>query len=305
MSFYGDRLGQGRMNMFPPVIKWLLVANVGIFLLGMIPITVGGERGQLEQLLQYFGMLWPLGDGRFHIWQYATYMFLHGSFAHIFFNMLGLWMFGMELEQLWGSRRFLAYYLLCGLGAGIIHSLIMLWAGDLAPALGASGAIYGVLVAFAVLFPDRIIYYLFLPVRAKYMVMIFIALDLYNGVGGRDGVAHFAHLGGALVGFLLLQFGGKLTLGRIFDRIPGFRPHNAPQMEAFRPQYVPRPKVIDVEYRDLSSERAPRRSPAPQMSFGADQERIDAILDKISRSGYQNLTEEEKTILMEASRRMR
>jgi hypothetical protein len=137
--------------------------------------------------------------------------------------------------------------------------------------------------------------------------MIFIAYDLVTGIMGGDGVAHFAHLGGGLFGFLMLQIGGKMTLGGIFDRIPGFKTTSDPRMEAWeRPSQQRRQpsNVIDVEFRDIARQQA-RRPIVQQMNFGADQERIDAILDKISKTGYQNLTEEEKTILLEASRKMK
>ena len=113
-------------------------------------------------------------------------MFLHGGFWHLFLNMLALWMFGVELEYTWGSRRFLIYYLLCGLGAGIVNLLVAPLLGQAAPTVGASGAIFGVLIAFGMLFPDRPIYlYLLLPVRAKYFVLGYIALELFYGVTGR------------------------------------------------------------------------------------------------------------------------
>jgi membrane associated rhomboid family serine protease len=283
----------------------LIGANVLIFLLGYVPFgTIEGEAARLGDYLLGYGALRPIGNPFFRPWQYFTYMFLHGGFLHIFLNMLVLWMFGMELAQMWGSKRFLVYYLLCGLGAGIIHSLVTLAIGSAGSTVGASGAIMGVMVAFSMVFPDRIIGIMFIPMRAKYAALVYAGYDLIFGIRGDDGIAHFAHLGGALVGFILLKIGGSLTLDGIFARIPGFKQKSAPRMEAFqpRPQYAPRPKVVDVEYRDVPSER---RSGPLNMNFGPDQERIDAILDKISRSGYQNLTEEEKALLVEAGKKMR
>jgi membrane associated rhomboid family serine protease len=302
--------GYSGVNMFPPVIKWLIGINVGIFLLGFVPMgVIDGNPVRLDDYMAMYGALWPVGSNLFMPWQYFTYMFLHGGLGHIFFNMLALWMFGMELENLWGSKRFLAYYLIAGLGAGIVHTVVTALMGTAnGPAVGASGAIYGVLIAFGMLFPDRIIYVnFFIPMKAKYLVMIFIAYDLVTGIMGGDGVAHFAHLGGGLFGFLMLQIGGKMTLGGIFDRIPGFKTTSDPRMEAWeRPSQQRRQpsNVIDVEFRDIARQQA-RRPVVQQMNFGADQERIDAILDKISKTGYQNLTEEEKTILLEASRKMK
>jgi membrane associated rhomboid family serine protease len=289
--------------MFPPAIKWLLAINIALFLLPLL----GGNT--VDNWLVQYGALWPIGHPLFRPWQYITYMFLHGGFMHVFFNMLALWMFGIELEQMWGSRRFLAYYFLCGLGAGIIHSLVMMMMGNGAPTVGASGAIFGVTLAFGMAFPNRIVFLgFFLPLPARIATLLFIGLELYAGIAGStDGVAHFAHLGGALIGFILIKIGGVMTLGGIFDRFPWFRQGNAPMMMPFEQQPVRRqrsPQIIDVPYRDVG-QRAPVDRGHPRMDFGADQSRIDEILDKISRSGYQNLTDEEKAILNEASKKMR
>ncbi len=293
------------MSMFPPAIKWLLAINIALFLL----MLAGGEM--INVLLIKNGALWPIGSPYFRPWQYISYMFLHGGFTHIFFNMLALWMFGIELEQMWGSRRFLGYYLLCGLGAGIVHSIVMLMMGtENVPTVGASGAIYGITLAFGLAFPDRIIFMgFFLPMRARIAVLVFIGFELYAGVTGTsDGIAHFAHLGGALVGFILIKVGGVLTLGGVFDRFPWFNQTPRDSMPAFEPpvRRQPNPQIIDAQFRDVGG-RAPseRDRPYPRMDFGADQSRIDEILDKISRSGYQNLTDEEKAILNEASKKMR
>lgn len=300
--------GTNRLTMFPPVIKWLLGINIGVFFLGMI--TFGGNIPGVYHPFELLGALWPIGSPRYGVWQYFTYMFLHGGFGHIFFNMLTLWMFGMELEQLWGSRRFLAYYVLCGLGAGVIHSVVTMLLGTGAPTLGASGAIMGVMVAFGLVFPDRIVFMgFFFPMRARFAVFLFAGIDLYLGVvGSSDGIAHFAHLGGALVGLILLQVGGRMTLGGIFDRIPGFGGGRA--VTESRP--TPRQegaRIVDVSWRDVGSSpstpQPSRRNELPVMDFGDDQEAVDQILDKITRQGYQSLTDDEKTILNRASKRMR
>ena len=303
MAYPGDPYGYNRMRTFPPAIKWLLALNIGIFLLGL----VGGDLIG-DPLLRY-GALWPIGHPLFRPWQYLTYMFLHGGFVHVFFNMLALWMFGIELEQMWGSRRFLAYYFICGIGAGVIHSLVMMMMGNhSAPTIGASGAIVGVTLAFGLAFPDRIIFAFFLPLPARLATLLFIGMDLFAGItGSTDGVAHFAHLGGALVGFILIKIGGVMTLGRIFDRFPWFNQGSTPTMPPFQPPPVRRqrsPQIIDVPYRDVG-QRAPVERNYPRMDFGTDQSRIDEILDKISHSGYQSLTDEEKAMLNEASKKMR
>lgn len=277
--------------MFPPVIRTLLLVNLAVFVAGL-------SGSDVIEVVTGYSALWPIGSSPFYPWQYFTYLFIHASFGHIFFNMLALWMFGMELEQTWGSKRFLIFYLVCGIGAGLIHSAVTMAMGNEAPTIGASGAIMGVMVAFAMLFPDRIIYIqLFLPLKAKYAVMLFIGIDLFFGFGGGagDNVARFAHLGGALVGFIMVMVGGKMTLGGIFDR-----KRSAPVVA---PPPAERPRVIDVRFRE--SDLASHRHAPQQMNFGNEQERIDAILDKISKTGYQTLTDEEKTILLEASKRMR
>lgn len=307
MPQYGNRLRFGGPSMFPPGVGGLILVNVAIFLLGMI--SLGGVS--LQQVFVRYGALWPFASTEigvlFRPWQYITYMFLHGGFSHIFLNMLVLWMFGMELENMWGTRRFLIYYFICGLGAGILHSLVTLaMGGEAVPTVGASGAIMGVMVAFAMAFPDRIIFVsFFLPLRAKYFVLLYAAFDLYNGINGIDGIAHFAHLGGALTGFLLVKFGGVMTLGKFFDR--GARQPR----ETVRPAPPPPQqgaRIIDVDYRDLGAQQQPARRGGhqpPVMELGGEQARVDAILDKISHQGYQSLTDEEKAILNEASRRMR
>ncbi len=296
--------GGGRMQFFPPVIKWLLIINTAVFLLGYLvqpyDLALNGVTYQGIDDITRYAALWPLGHPLFGVWQYFTYMFVHAGVMHIFFNMLILWMFGMELEQMWGSDRFLVYYLVCGVGAGVVHSLVSLAMGSGAPTVGASGAIMGVMVAFAMNFPDRIILVgFFFPLKAKYAILLLGAFDLYSGFAATDNVAHFAHLGGALIGFLLLQFGGKMTLGGIFDRLPKFTGTRvakpAPPQQRFSGG-----KVIDAQFRDV-----PPRNVPPTMDFGDDQDRIDEILDKISRTGYQNLTEEEKEILMQASKKMK
>lgn len=309
MASYGNPYGSRPFSMFPPVIKWLLGINVVIFVAGLLPAGVQeGFQLAVEDYLTAYGALWPLGHSAFGAWQYFTYMFLHGGVMHLFFNMLILWMFGMELEQTWGSRRFLLYYLLCGLGAGIIHSLVTLAMGTGAPTVGASGAIMGVMIAFGLMFPDRIIMvYFFFPMRAKYAVFMFAGLDLVLGISNSsDGVAHFAHLGGALVGFLLLKTSGIHLRGGLFqlaDRRS--RPAAADTFPTNTERPVPsapRGNIIEAHFRQAPQ---PSTTTSSGMDFGHHQETIDAILDKISRHGYQSLTPEEKETLMEASKNLR
>jgi membrane associated rhomboid family serine protease len=156
-----------------------------------------------------------------HVWQLVTYMFLHAGVFHLLFNMLALWLFGSELERVWGTRYFLKFYFVTGIGAGALTVLFSFLPFDFAESLrqsviiGASGAIYGLLLAFALLFPDRPIYmYLVFPIPAKYFVMIYGALALYASLGD-SGVANVTHLGGLLVGYLFLKGGTAAPLGEL------------------------------------------------------------------------------------------
>lgn len=189
-----------QFTVFPPAVKHLLIINVLVFVAMYTPV-IG------ENLLRY-GMLWPIDSGYFHIWQFVTYMFLHAGFSHIFFNLFALWMFGQAIENYWGTERFVIYYFLTGIGAALLHMLIGVGG---APTLGASGAVYGILLAFGMMFPNRPIMLLFLPVpiKAKYFVAGYGAIELISGISRTDsGVAHFAHLGGMLVGFILIKYWG-------------------------------------------------------------------------------------------------
>jgi membrane associated rhomboid family serine protease len=170
-----------------------------------------------QQLAPYFMMtwfpLWPLGSASpsFMPWQLLTYGFLHDlrGWQHIVFNMFGLWMFGRDLERLMGAQRFLTYYLTCVVGAGIVQLIVAAMQGGTYPTVGASGGVFGILLAYAMAFPNRTVMLLIppIPMKAKYFVLFYGILELYFGISGRSpGVANFAHLGGMLFGFMLLQY---------------------------------------------------------------------------------------------------
>jgi membrane associated rhomboid family serine protease len=291
----------GGFSLFPPVIKGLIVSNVVVWFL--FDVMVPPLHIPLLNLVANYLALWPLGT-YFYPWQLVTYMFMHGGFLHLFFNMLALWMFGMELENVWGSRKFLLYYLLCGVGGGLSNLLIAPLLGQAAATVGASGAVFGVLLAFGMLFPDRLIYiYFFLPIRAKYMVILWIGLEMLWGITGTtDGVAHFAHLGGAFVGFLYMAV--ELDLIPLRAWFAGLR-----RPEVRRYADTPRVRrvntdVRDVQFYDIGTGRPMRRDHDEDHSQHSTQEVIDAILDKISKGGYQSLSDEEKRILTEASKRI-
>ncbi|MBI3766274.1 MAG: rhomboid family intramembrane serine protease [Ignavibacteriales bacterium] len=282
----------GGFRFFPPVIKYLLISNVGIFFLADLfsRFTVNGVT--IAPIVEKMLFLFPLGRG-FEIWQLVTYMFMHGGFMHLLFNMFALWMFGMELENTWGSRKFFTYYMMCGLGAGLSNLLIGPLFGPAGPTVGASGAIYGVLIAFGMMFPDRPIFvYFLLPIRARYFVMIYILLELYSGVTGTtDGIAHFAHLGGAAVGYCYLLIDQRrFPLQQFFART---RKRFVTSEPVSRFSGYEHSSITDAKYFDLNDEED-----------RINQQRVDEILDKISQSGYQSLTESEKKILFEASKKL-
>ena len=194
------------MPPMPPVTQALLLANVAIFFLGEL-LGPG--------LLSAFA-LWPIGHG-FWPWQVGTYAFLHGSFNHLFFNMLGLWMFGSELEHVWGQKRFVQFFTASVLAAAATQLIVNVLLGSLAPTVGASGGLFGLLLAYAMLFPNRTILLFFvLPMKAKWLVALYGILELYQGVYVMNsGVAHFAHLGGMLGGLLTLRYWrGQAPFGR-------------------------------------------------------------------------------------------
>ena len=213
-------------SFFPPVIKNLLIINALMYLAQQVAARTGAV--DLAIVLNAMA-LYPPGAGEygssifgttgvpipgFWPWQMVTYSFLHSlqSFSHLLFNMFALWMFGVQLENTWGSRRFAVYYFVCVIGAAIVQ-MVMLY-GSSVPTLGASGGVFGVLLAFGMMFPNQqiLLFPIPVPVKAKYFVAGYGLIELYSGVTGTmDGVAHFAHLGGMFFGFgLLLYWMGRL-----------------------------------------------------------------------------------------------
>lgn len=219
-----------RPNRFPPVIKNLIIINVLVFI---AQVTFGAKTPFIENLFA----LHDIRSVFFKPHQLLTHMFLHGSLGHLLFNMLALWMFGSLLENYWGAKRFLQFYLISGLGAGLLHLIVLYFEMEPAmqafkslptdlqlefidssrfkinmPTVGASGAIFGCLAAFGYLFPNMLIYVYFLfPIKAKWFVIIYGAIELslaiQNSAG--DNVAHFAHLGGAITGFIIVYIWNK------------------------------------------------------------------------------------------------
>jgi membrane associated rhomboid family serine protease len=242
--------GANPFDQLTPGVKGLLIANVGVFFLQMI---VPGK------LVELFALTPSLVIHKFWIWQVFTYAFLHGSFWHIFFNMFALWMFASHIEAMWGTRKFLTYYVACVLGAALTQFI----AAPNQLMLGASGGIYGLLIAFGLLFPDAIIYlFFFFPLRAIQAVLFIAVLTFVSAIGpGGAQIAHFAHLGGLVTGFLYLKFPIWLET---------YRSKRATQrFEVIYP---------DKKEDDLSTE-------------------VDRILDKISAKGVDSLTPAERKIM--------
>ncbi len=299
MNYSGYYTPPSRFRFFPKGMKFLLVTNVGIFLFELF-LQLGLRIGNIYLYNVFLALfaLNPLGQG-FMVWQLVTYMFIHGGFFHILFNMLALWFFGVELENVWGTRRFLMYYFLCGIGGGLSNLYLTPLFTTPAPTIGASGAIYGILLAFGMLFPDAPVFLYFLfPIKAKYLVAIFIGIELFYGVTGtQNGVAHFAHLGGALVGFVYLMMYRRSIPA--FDRISDFFRRSKENVQSSilsRRTYSNKKVVTDVHFKEIKNDRLE--------DHNVNQDKLDEILDKISASGYDSLTDEEKKILFNASKKL-
>jgi membrane associated rhomboid family serine protease len=202
MSNYSYQRRPADSGTIPNVIFFLLLVNGLVF--------VAQQPQFAPELVNRYLALWSIGSpyADFYPWQLVTYGFLHGGFTHILFNMWMLWMFGRELEVLMGPKRFLTYYLTCVVGAGLVQLLLAYVQGGHYPTVGASGGVFGILLAFGMAFPNRMILLLIppIPMKAKYLVILAGLLELYLGVSGRaPGVANFAHLGGMLFGYLLIR----------------------------------------------------------------------------------------------------
>lgn len=250
-------------------VKYLLLINLGMFVLELL---------WAPELIHLFGLT-PALVKKGLIWQLVTYMFLHGGFFHLLFNMFALWMFGCEIERAWGTKEFVKYYFITGIGAGLLTFILSF--NSQIPTIGASGAIFGILVAFALMFPNRPIYLYFLfPVKAKYVVIFFAVIEFFASLRyTSDGIGHFAHLGGMVVGYLYIKSDWRIpALFRLSSYLTYFR----------NVRHKRRMKAVDKK-REMEERLM---------------ERVDQILDKISQVGYDKLTREEKKILEQASQHL-
>jgi len=305
----------------PIITKNLLIINVLVFLLSMV-VQIGGKS------LTDWGALHFFMASDFHLYQFITYQFLHGGFTHLFFNMFALWMFGCVIENVWGPKKFIFYYIFCGIGAGLCQELVQFisFAAEgltsmdpgqmlnvngqrlmtvdqvmnLSSTIGASGSVYGILLAFGMTFPNEriFIFPLPVPIKAKWFVMIYAGIELFSAMSSvGDGVAHMAHIGGMLFGFLLIVYWRKHpnsyfnvdATRQFFDRWSrSNRSSDTSRTSQTRwNTTTTRPHVEDdMEYNARKKAR---------------QEEVDRILDKIRVSGYDSLSKEEKQRLFEAS----
>ena len=307
------------MNNMPTMTKNLLVINILAYIASWVLQRSGVDLNALLGL--HFFMA-----SDFHVYQFLTYMFLHGSFTHILFNMFALWMFGSVIERVWGPQKFLFYYIVCGVGAGIVQELVQ-YGSYMAQGLsayqyvnmggaqismdsyinmwttiGASGAVYGILLAFGMIFPNERLFIIPFPfpIKAKWLIVGYVVIELFSAMSGPgDGVAHMAHLGGMLFGFLLIRYwrnhpGSSQRFGRsygqeFFDNLK--RKYDERQrnqrMHAEQTRWEETRRETDEEYNQRQRQ---------------NQEEIDAILDKIRKSGYDSLTREEKQKLFDQKR---
>jgi membrane associated rhomboid family serine protease len=291
--------GFGGFSFFPPVIKSLLMINAAVFFITVIAGNISVDGIPFSAIIDKYFALVPFTHPyfSFYPWQLITYQFLHANFMHIFFNMLMLWMFGMEIENIMGSRKFLIFYLLSGIGGGLLQILLGSGTGFV---VGASGAVFGVMVAFAMFFPNRLIYIYFLfPVKAKYLI-VFMMIVEFMSVSNGGVIAHLAHLGGAITAFFFIIMDRKhsYNFDRLFEIFKGGSSTSSYGQPTFKKKSrgfgFGKRDVEDAEFYEINSDAS---------SENVDQQVIDEILDKISRSGYQNLTEREKKILFDASKR--
>jgi len=201
----------------PPIQPGRATLPAAMIILGVTVVAYFIQQTALNEALRLFA-LWPLASSSelpaglgvgFAPWQLVSYGFLHGGIAHLFFNMFALYMFGLPVERVWGMRRFVIYYFVCLVGAGLVQLLVAAMAGEIYPTIGASGAVFGVLLAYGLMFPNSTIVLLIppIPIKAKYFVVGYGLLTLLFGMTGTmSGVAHFAHLGGMLFGFALIVY---------------------------------------------------------------------------------------------------
>ena len=284
-------------------IKFLLIANIVVYIFDNICQMRGIELSN-TLALYYWGNGFGFEAGKFMPHQIITYMFMHASFMHIFFNMFALWMFGRVMERYWGSQKFLIYYFVCGIGAGLTQEIGQAM-GFIIPnacTLGASGAVFGILLAFGLTFPDERIFIIPIPIpiKAKYFVFFYAFVEILEFLTVKDGVAHLAHLGGMLFGFLLIYY-WKKNKDKDINNWQRSATGNSSKKKSGSGfgwgNYQNSSTTTYTPYQDLS----------PDHQYNArkkeEANEIDRILDKIRKGGYESLTAEEKKKLFDASKK--
>ena len=319
------------MFRIPTITKNLLIINLLVFIAQWI---MNPQEPRNSLMTEVGGLHFFMADD-FHIFQLVTYLFLHADYMHILSNMFGLWMFGCVIENVWGSKKFLFYYITCGIGAGLCQELVQYIQYATDPSLaslaidssisvqtnngliemtvgeylnhwstiGASGSIYAVVLAFGMTFPNERIFMIPFPfpIKAKWFVMGYVAIELFLAFSSSgDGIAHTAHLGGALFGFLLIRYWNKHPNSN-FDSSRGRE-----FFEGLKRSFDQRQQGSQQRRQNPYMHAEQGGSKEADMEYNArkrhNQEEIDAILDKIRKSGYDSLSKEEKQKLFEASK---
>ncbi|MDR3237956.1 MAG: rhomboid family intramembrane serine protease [Spirochaetia bacterium] len=257
-----------------PMVKRLLIINGAIFLIQL----AAGSYGYTMQ--QIFGLSHEGLVHEFKLWQIFTYMFLHGGWLHIIFNLLTLWMFAGSLEEIWGSKFFIKYYIYCGIGAGIFIAAMNYYIYSTVstapvPTIGASGALYGILLAYGMTWPNReVLLYFFIPVKIKYLVIMFGLIEFFgtlNSASGGGGISHIGHIGGLISGFVILKFF-----------------HSKQNRPAVKTANQKNPISAFLKKRRLEKKKRQIEKKIKAKNL------IDSLLEKIARQGMSSLTPEEK-----------
>ena len=280
-------------------LRLLLLVNAAVFLMALFGKDLalnlpGVGYGSLREYIVYFGAFFPTSP--LEVWRYVTYMFVHVDFVHFFFNMLMLWMFGSEVAEWMGTRHFVVMYFFCGIFAALFSFFMCLLGLTNNPIIGASGALMGVFVAYYKFFPERMLLMFFIiPMKIKHAIWVMIFLDIFFA-GSGDMIAHFAHLGGVVAGFIYMS---------IYQNGSNFL-YNSPLSGLFR-LFSSNPEKYN---RTSSSRSYQSRSEEPEVLEGEvfyvdEQKRMDDILKKVEREGVQSLSESEREFLLKAGDKLR
>ena len=300
----------------PKVLRVLIIINAVIFGIAFVGGTVLGLHlnlpglgdGNVRDYIAFLGAFWPFAPEQ--AWRFVTYMFVHVDFWHFVFNMLMLWMFGSEVADMMGTRHFTVMYMFCGVFAAVFSLVMYLMGLTSAPIIGASGALMGIFVAYYKFFPNRmLLLFFFFPMRIKYAMWFMVAIDVLMAHSS-DGIAHFAHLGGVVGGFLYMWiyergfgrslegFAEKVEDGIRRARRPRFRLHEGGKSAEDISD-------ADVDAGASTESREPDEPLEGEVFFVDEQKRMDEILRKVSRDGINSLTDTERKFLLKAGERLR